>query len=94
MKTVTSILRVKGGALWSTTSTASVYEALEKMAVKNVGALVVMDDGALVGIFSERDYARKIILKARASKHTRVGEIMTREIVCVGPEVRCRSAWC
>ncbi len=85
MKTVRDVLRVKGDAIWSTTSKASVYEALEKMAEKNVGALVVLDNTELVGIFSERDYARKIILKDRASKQTLVGEIMTREIVCVGP---------
>ncbi len=85
MKTVRDILRVKGDAIWSTTSKASVYEALEKMDEKNVGALVVLDNTELVGILSERDYARKIILKDRASKQTLVGEIMTREIVCVGP---------
>ena len=54
MKTVSNILRVKGDAVWSTTSTTSVYEALGKMAAKNVGALVVMDDTELVGVFSER----------------------------------------
>ena len=86
MKTVRDVLRVKGDAIWSTTSKASVYEALEKMADKNVGALVVLDNTELVGIFSERDYAREIILKDRASKQTLVGEIMTREVVCVGPD--------
>lgn len=86
MKTVRDILGVKGDAIWSTTSEASVYEALKKMADKNVGALVVLDNGELVGIFSERDYARKIILRDRASKQTPVGEIMTRRIVCVGPD--------
>ncbi len=85
MKTVRDVLRVKGDAIWSTTSKASVYEALEKMAEKNVGALVVLDNTELVGIFSERDYARKIILKDRASKQTLVGEIMTREVACVAP---------
>ncbi len=85
MKTVRDVLRVKGHAIWSTTSKASVYEALEKMAEKNVGALVVLDNTELVGIFSERDYAREIILKDRASKQTLVSEIMSREIVCVGP---------
>ncbi len=85
MKTVRDVLRVKGDAIWSTTSKASVYEALEKMAEKNVGALVVLDNTELVGIFSERDYAREIILKGRASKQTLVGEIMTREVACVAP---------
>jgi CBS domain-containing protein len=83
MKTVRDVLGVKGDAVWSTTSEASVYEALEKMAEKNVGALVVLDNTELVGIFSERDYAREIILKGRASKQTVVGEIMTREVACV-----------
>ena len=91
MKTVRDILRVKGDAIWSTTAETSVYEALEKMAHKNVGALVVLDDKGLVGIFSERDYARKIILKKRASKHTLVGEIMTREIVCVGRDEKVQK---
>lgn len=63
MKTVRDVLRVKGDAIWSTTSTTSVYEALEMMAAKNVGALLVMDNTELIGIFSERDYAREIILK-------------------------------
>ncbi len=85
MKTVRDILKVKGDAIWSTTPKASVYEALEKMAEKNVGALVVLDNTELVGIFSERDYARDIVLKDRVSKQTIVGEIMTREVVCVGP---------
>ncbi len=85
MKTVRDVLRVKGDTVWSTTSRATVYEALEKMAEKNVGALIVMDNTELVGIFSERDYARDIILKDRLSKQTLVGEIMTREVVCVGP---------
>ncbi len=85
MKTVQDVLRVKGDAIWSTTSKASVYEALEKMAEKNVGALVVLDNTELVGIFSERDYAREIILKDRVSKQTVVSEIMTREVICVDP---------
>ncbi len=85
MKTVRDILKVKGDAIWSTTSKAPVYEAVKKMADKNVGALVVLDDTELVGIFSERDYARNIILKDRGSRETLVGEVMTQEVVCVGP---------
>ena len=85
MKTVRDVLKVKGDAIWSTTSETSVYEALEQMAAKNVGALLVMDDAELIGIFSERDYAREIILKHRSSKQTLVGEIMTKEVACVKP---------
>ena len=86
MKTVRDVLKTKGDAIWSTTSEASVYEALKKMADKNVGALLVIDNGKMVGIFSERDYARKIILKDRTSKQTPVAEVMTPRIVCVSPD--------
>lgn len=91
MKTVRNVLSIKGDTIWSTSPETSVYVALEKMARKNVGALVVLDKTGLVGVFSERDYARKIILKKRASKETLVREIMTREIVCVGPNEEMRK---
>ncbi len=80
-KTVASILGAKGSATWSVTPDESVYAALELMADKNVGALVVIDRGSLVGIISERDYARKVILMARGSKETPVAEIMTADPV-------------
>ena len=80
-KTVASILSSKGSATWSVTPDASVYSALELMADKNVGALVVIDRGALVGIISERDYARKVILLSRGSRETPVSEIMTADPV-------------
>ena len=85
MKTVGELLQAKGHALWSITPDATVYEALELMAEKDVGALMVIDAGKLVGIMSERDYARKVILKGRFSKETPVREIMTEKVVYVVP---------
>ena len=86
MKTVKDILRIKGNDVWSTTPNATVYEALQTMAEKNVGALVVLDADAIVGIMSERDYARKVILHGRSSREIRVREIMTSEVYFVHPE--------
>ncbi|MDF2189079.1 CBS domain-containing protein [Paraflavitalea sp. CAU 1676] len=78
MDTVRNILQVKGNVVYTVSADSSVYEALEALEEKNVGALIVMeDDGTLDGIFTERDYARKIILKGRSSKDTCVREIMT-----------------
>jgi CBS domain-containing protein len=81
MNTVRHILQIKGKDVWSITPTATVYDALRMMADKNVGALLVMEGDRMVGILSERDYARKIILEDRRSKETPVSEIMT-ELVC------------
>jgi CBS domain-containing protein len=86
MKTVNDILRIKGHAVWSTTPDATVYEALKAMAEKNVGALVVLDADTVVGIVSERDYARKVILHGRSSREIQVREIMTTEVYYVRPE--------
>jgi CBS domain-containing protein len=85
MRTVYHILTSKGAAVWSVTRDATVYEALQLMAEKNVGALPVLDGTALAGIFSERDYARNIILKGKSSKDVRVWEIMTSPVVTVAP---------
>jgi CBS domain-containing protein len=82
-KTVANIIDDKGHEVWSIDVDASVYEALEKMADKNVGALLVTSNGELTGILSERDYARKVILVDRGSKETRVSEIMTPDPVTV-----------
>jgi CBS domain-containing protein len=74
---VSVLLRRKGNEIFSLPSDASVYSAIELMAEKHIGALLVVDDGHLVGIISERDYARKVILMGRSSKDTFVREIMT-----------------
>ena len=81
MKTVRDILKVKGGEIWRIKPDASVFEALELMAEKKVGALMVMDGERVAGIISERDYARKIILLGRSSPNTMVKEIMTSAVV-------------
>ena len=83
MVTVKSLLENKGDQVWSISPDASVYTALMLMAEKRVGALVVLENEKLVGIISERDYARKVILKGRASKETTVGEIMTTKVYYV-----------
>jgi CBS domain-containing protein len=86
MQTVRDILQVKGHAAWSIGPTATVYDALQLMADKDVGALLVLENGRLAGIFSERDYARKIILKGKSSRETAVREIMTERVISVLPE--------
>jgi CBS domain-containing protein len=83
--TIGSVLSRKGSQLWSVAPTATVYEAIEKMSEKGVGALLVMSEGKLAGIISERDYARKVILKDRSSKQTLVREIMTSSVITVPP---------
>ncbi|HNG94849.1 MAG TPA: CBS domain-containing protein, partial [Acidobacteriota bacterium] len=72
--------------IWSITPEASVFQALELMAEKEIGALVVLSGSKLVGLLSERDYARKVILKGKASKETRVREIMTDKLITIRPE--------
>jgi CBS domain-containing protein len=81
--TIGSVLSRKGCQLWSVAPTATVYAAIEKMSEKGVGALLVMSEGKLAGIISERDYARKVILKDRSSKQTLVREIMTSSVITV-----------
>jgi CBS domain-containing protein len=75
----------KGGQVWSLEPSASVYDAIAMMAEKRVGALLVMRDGKLLGIVSERDYARKVILQGRSSHETPVSEIMSTPVVTITP---------
>jgi CBS domain-containing protein len=85
MKTVAQILRTKGHEVLSVSPEISVFEALGVMAEKNVGALLVVEGGRLAGIFSERDYARKVILKGKLSREIPVREIMTSDVLYVRP---------
>jgi CBS domain-containing protein len=87
MITVQQVLKDKGYSdVWTVSPDASVYDALKLMSDKNVGALPVIEAGKLVGIISERDYARKVILKGKSSLNTPVSEIMTQEVISVQPE--------
>jgi CBS domain-containing protein len=79
------ILQTKGSEIWSVHSKTPVREALNLMADKRVGALLVLDEGELVGIFSERDYARKVVLMGRSATDTPVGELMTTKVFFVQP---------
>jgi len=91
MKPVTELLKQRDGTLWHIRPTDTVFEALQALAEHSVGALMVMEGGALVGVFSERDYTRKIALQGRSSKDTTVGDIMTRNVISVGPSTGTRA---
>ena len=83
--TVNQILSTKGKEVHSIVSTITVYDALKVMGEKNIGAVLIIEDNVLKGVFSERDYARKIILKDKSSKKTHVSEIMEKEVFTVKP---------
>ncbi len=83
--TVNQILSTKGNDVYSVVSTISVYDAIKIMSEKNVGAILVIEEGKLKGIFSERDYARKVILKDKSSKTMLVQEIMVTNVFTVKP---------
>ncbi len=82
---VRNILQNKNGKIWTTTPQASVYEAIGLMGEHNIGALVVMEEGKVVGVFSERDYSRKVVLRGRTSRDTLVSEILSRPVITVEP---------
>ena len=86
MLTIEKILRKKNMKLWSIGPNETAYKALEIMADKDIGSLLVIDKGELVGIFTERDYSRKVILKGKSSKDTKVEDLMTRKVITVKPE--------
>jgi CBS domain-containing protein len=83
---ISSLLHHKGGAVWSVAPESTVFEAIKLMADKNIGSLLVMSGGKLVGIFTERDYTRKIALHGKTSRETKVGEIMPRNVISVTPD--------
>ncbi len=83
MNTIRQLLQTKGHDLWSARPDTSVYDALQLMDEHSIGALLVLDGDDLVGIFSERDYARKVVLKGKTSRGTTIGEIMSRRVSCV-----------
>lgn len=91
MKPVSELLKKHDGTLWHLRPEATVFDALQTLASYEVGALMVMEGGRLVGVMSERDYTRKVALQGRNSRETRVQDIMTRNVVVVGPQTRTRE---
>ena len=85
MLNIKDVLNTKGNIMWTVDPLATVYEALEIMADKNIGALLVVDGGKLVGIFSERDYARKVVLRGKHAQDIQIEELMTKEVYSVTP---------
>lgn len=86
MKSVSDILKTKGYDIWVVKPDDSVFDSLKLMAEKEIGALMVMDGDKLVGIVTERDYARKVILEGKSSKNSKVAEVMTKRVLCVAPD--------
>jgi CBS domain-containing protein len=86
MQTVAEILRDKGSEVWSISPDDVILNALTIMATKRIGALLVMEQGKLVGIVSERDYARKVALEGRSSRESKVSEIMSHKVLCARPD--------
>jgi CBS domain-containing protein len=85
MEFVSQLLAAKGHDVWSVTPDTTVLEALQLMADRKIGSLLVLEEDNLVGVFSERDYARKVILKGKSSKDTPIRDIMSAKLVCVEP---------
>ncbi len=86
MTTVKQLLEFKGHDIVSIEPDRTVYQAIERLAERRIGALLVIENNKLVGLFSERDYARKVVLKGRSSKDTPVRDVMTLDLICVKPE--------
>lgn len=91
-KSISQILKLKGSDVWSISSNTKIYDALVLMAEKGVGALVVIDEGKVVGIFSERDHARKVDIEGRCSQKTLVSQVMSVDIRYVTPETSVEEA--
>lgn len=83
--TVSDILKIKGNEVWTTSPQHTVFEALSLMGEKNIGALVAVQDGKVVGVLSERDYSRKVVLRGRTSRDTLVGDILSSPVLTVRP---------
>lgn len=90
--TIRHILEVKGNDFWNIGPEASVYDALRMMSVKDIGALIVMQDDHMVGIMSERDYARKVVLLGKTSRETLVNEIMSKTVFTIHPDQTVEEA--
>ena len=90
MKPVNELLNKQGGNVFHVAPDATVFDGLKLLATHGVGAMVVLENGALVGIFSERDYTRKVALQGKNSKETQIAEIMTREVITVPPTAGTR----
>ena len=86
MKLASDILKSKGNEIWAVKPDDTVFDSLQLMADKEVGALLVMDGDKLVGIVTERDYARKVILEGKSSKDSTVAEVMTKRVLCAAPD--------
>lgn len=86
MRTVAEILNTKGNDVWSVSSSDTVYEAVKLMAEKEIGGLLVMEGEKLVGILTERDYARKVVLDGQSSRDLPVSQVMTKKVLCVTPD--------
>jgi CBS domain-containing protein len=91
MRPILDLLKKRAPVNWSLSPQDTVFDALQTLANHNVGALMVLDDGKLMGVFSERDYTRKIALQGKSSKDTKVQDIMTANVISVAPTVRTRD---
>jgi CBS domain-containing protein len=87
MTLLSQLLQAKGQEVYSVSPETTVYAALELMAEKNIGAVLVLDEGRVAGIFSERDYARRVVLQGKSSRDTAVADVMTAEVVCARPNL-------
>jgi CBS domain-containing protein len=92
MKTIQQLLDTKGDQVWSIGPDASVYDALVVMAEHQIGALLVMDDSGMIGLISERDYARDVVLRGRTSKDTRVRDVMAKRVIYTRPDQTLEEA--
>ena len=91
MRPILELLKKREATMWVLSPHDIVFDALQRLAEHNVGAMMVIDQGKLVGVFSERDYTRKIALAGKSSKETRVSDIMTAQVLSVSPQTRTRE---